>query len=143
MDTEGQFSSIEAAGKFGRVLSILSANDEQTISKNKLIALAKANSINPKLELPTLLQKMDDQHLVSRSDAGDVTVLGLTHGVILERTADYFKSLSPEKEESAVVGMAEMVSKTPIISGEMAEYISDSYRIRSRQVQTVRFRLSK
>ncbi len=34
VDTEGQFSSMEAAGKFGRVLSIVSANDEQTLPIN-------------------------------------------------------------------------------------------------------------
>jgi hypothetical protein len=131
VETEGQFSSIETAGKFGRVLSILSASEEQTISKRKLIVLAKANGINPELELPILLQKMEERHLINRSTSGDVTVLGLTQGTILEKTAEIFDGLLPGKEEIAVIDIAEFVSEAPALGKEMTEYVSDSYRMPS------------
>lgn len=129
VDAQGQFTDIETAGKFGRTLSLLSATDEQTIPNKKVRFLAKANAINPDLELQVLLQKMEERHLISRSRSGDVAVLGLTHGTILEKTADLFDDLDPEPEEIAVIGMAERVSKAPMLSDEMKEYISDDFKL--------------
>ncbi|MEW6183208.1 MAG: hypothetical protein AB1500_08535 [Bacillota bacterium] len=135
VDAQGQFTCIESAGKFGRTLSILSATDEQSISKRKLTTLAKANSINPDLELPVLLEKMEERHLISRSKNGEVAILGLTHGTILEKTAEIFDDLSPEPEELAVVDIAERVSQEPILAREMREYVSDQYRLTKKRTQ--------
>ncbi|WP_140855380.1 hypothetical protein [Myxococcus xanthus] len=133
VDAQGQFSSIETAGKFGRLLSLLAASDKQDISRAQLITLARANGLNPKLELDALLTKMEERYLIKSSKEGNISVLGITHGTVLERAAEVFDSLSPEDDEKAVIGIAEQVSQAPLRSGEMSEYVSDTYKIKKQR----------
>ncbi len=133
VDAQGQFSNIETAGKFGRVLSLLSATKEQTIKRATLHTLAKANNINPTLELQPLLKQMEELHLINLATSGDVAVLGITHGTVLERAADVFDSLTPEREEEAAIEVAEQVSRAPLRSGELATFLSDSFKLQSKR----------
>jgi hypothetical protein len=135
VNTQGQFLNIETAGKFGRVLSLLSASEQQVIKQATLKTLAKANNINPNLELETLLKQMEDRHLIDRSASGDVAVLGITHSSVLERAAEHFNSLSPDAEEKAVIDIAEKASQSPLPSSELAAYISDAFKMKKAQTK--------
>jgi hypothetical protein len=130
VDAQGQFSNIEAAGKFGRLLSVMSASDEVVLTRTKVVAVAKANGINPSLELESLLKKMQDSYLISRSAAGDVAVLGITHGSVLEHTADTFDGMTPEPDENAAIGLAERVSSEPVRSGQIVQDLSDTFQLK-------------
>lgn len=135
VDTVGQYSKIEAAGKYGRVLSLLSASTEETIAASKLQALAKANGINPDLELGTLLDKLESVHVINRSRSGDISILGLTHRNVLEKTAEYFRSLNPAPEDKVVIAAAECVSEAPILSSLLNEFLSDKFALPKKHTE--------
>jgi hypothetical protein len=80
---------------------------------------------------------MEERHLIARSRGGDVTVLGLTHGTILEKTSEIFDDLKPEPEEEAVIGIAERASKVPLLQTEMKELIADNYRLTNPRAKEI------
>lgn len=130
VDVQGQFPIIDTAGRYGILLSILSASEQSQIPLSKLEILAKANGINPKLVLPQLLSMMRDRHLILPSDDGSAyELLGLTHGSVLEKTAELFDELGPEPEERAAIAVAEEVSTAPLRTAELSEFVSDTFRL--------------
>src|SRR5579862_5477629 len=137
VDAHGQFANIEAAGKFGRLLSVMSADEDkqQIFSKEKMTIIAKANNINPTLDLETLLRQMEQRHIISRAANGSIALLGITHGSVLERTAETFDSLSPETEEVAVIDIAERVSESPIRTDQMLEHVSDTFKLKKERAK--------
>jgi hypothetical protein len=135
VNVQGQFTNIDVAGKFGRLLSALSAEKEEEIPKGTVATVAKSLDITPGLELPQLLLKMEEDHLISRSKSGNIAVLGMTHGATLERTARYFERLNPEEDERVAIAIAERVSDSPVRSIEMAEYVSDTFKLKRQQTR--------
>lgn len=113
------------AGKAGTLLSAISANKEVLLPAAKLNALAKAASINPMLELPTLLGILSDSELIDKSRSGDIVVLGVTSESVLNHTSDIFLRLSPEKAELAAIDLAEMASLAPTSASDAISEISD------------------
>lgn len=75
------YENINLAGKCGLLLSSLAATEEMSISQEKLNALAKAANISLKMELPTILDKLEKQKLII-SDSTRVYIIGLTNAVI-------------------------------------------------------------
>ena len=136
VNTQGDFDNISSAGKFGILLSVLSASDEQQLSKAKLKALAKANGISPQMELPGLLARMHERHLITPTDEGEslqesesFQLLGITHGSVLEKVADLFDELGPEPEELAAITIAEDVSAAPIRTTDLSAMVSDTFKM--------------
>ena len=70
--TNQDFDNIAFAGKTGTLLSAISAEKENFITQTRLYALARASQISPKTELPTIIEELKRQRLVSHCDNGIV-----------------------------------------------------------------------
>jgi len=128
------FDQIHTAGKCGILLSALAESDgDSTISSAKVKVIANAAKITS-LELPSILSALDDQFLIDRSKAGDVTVLGLTTSTVLSHTADIFSTTLPSPYERAALALSEAVSDEPQTEKLLKEFVSDSYKLSSTQV---------
>ncbi|WP_227746666.1 hypothetical protein [Yersinia enterocolitica] len=75
--TSQDFDSISFAGKCGSLLSAISADTQEQLNTRRLEALAKANYISPKTELPSILDELERQRLILKG-AGGIEVLGIT-----------------------------------------------------------------
>ncbi|WP_054536205.1 hypothetical protein [Herpetosiphon geysericola] len=123
------FDSIALAGKAGLLLSTLCESESQsTLSKEKVDTLARSAGISAVLELPTLLNKLESQRLISISNTGDIETLGLTTSAVLQHTHDIFISSNPQKEEFIAIDIAERTSQYPYQGNLLKEYISDTYQ---------------
>jgi hypothetical protein len=123
-----EFNAIGAAGKAGTLLSALSANDQVTLNRPEVEALAKAANINVLYELDFLLDKLKKRKLIETSAKG-VDVLGVTSGSTLERTAEVFEDLQPTGIERASLLLSESASESPLRAKESAEYLSDTCKL--------------
>jgi hypothetical protein len=83
------FDTIAFAGKSGILLSAISAEAQTVVPQSRLEALARANQISPKTELPAIITELVRQRLVLQGN-GALEVLGLTGHKILEYTARIF-----------------------------------------------------
>lgn len=126
--TNQDFDNIAFSGKTGTLLSAISAEKENFITQTRLYALARASQISPKTELPTIIEELKRQRLVSHCDNGIVT-LGLTGNKILEHTARIYSEGDHEPHEDAVLIASEISSEMPTNSNEVATRISDELHI--------------
>lgn len=131
--TNQDFDNISFAAKCGTLLSAISAEGQVQLKPTKLEALAKANRISAKSEVPTILEELTRQRLISVGQTGAVEVLGLTGHTVLEHTATIFDESRPEKHESAVIELSEMASEIPLKETTAQELLSDQLQI-TRQV---------
>lgn len=127
------FEELITAGKCGHLMSSLASSEEHTLDLNRVGALAKAVGINSKLELPSILQTLENQKLIER-DGGSVNVFGLTTDGVLEHTADLFDELEPSATQQAALDMSEMVTQIPRTNAELSEKIGDQFRISKLEV---------
>jgi len=134
--TTPDYEQISFAGKCGIVLNALSGSDEYDISNDRIAALAQANGISARLELPTILSELERQRLVDKGKEG-IVVLGLTTAQTLEHTATIFEESSPSSCEMAAIGLSEQASDLPIVKEKAAEYVSDTYRIRAQETSDI------
>jgi len=126
------FEDIDFAGKAGKLLSGLAAsNEESELSKEKVQAIAKGAGIN-KAELPTLLNKLQEEHLIDQSTSGGVVSIGVTTSSVLDHTSNIFNNSSPSQSQIAALSLAERISAAPIGEAFMKEFLSDSYKITSK-----------
>ena len=127
------FDDIDFAGKAGKLLSGLAASHEESdLNKEKVLAIAKGAGIN-KAELPTLLKRLEHEHLIEQSSTGTVVSLGVTSSAVLEHTASIFNSSSPSVSQNAALTLSEQISSAPISEKKMAEYISDIHKLSSKE----------
>ncbi|MEA9393484.1 hypothetical protein SJI19_23635 [Acerihabitans sp. TG2] len=132
--TSQDFDSISFAGKCGALLSAISSDSQEQLNNKRLDALAKANFISPKTELPSIITELERQRLISKGKHA-IEVLGLTGQTILEHTSTIFNETPHEPYEDAVIGISEIASELPITDTKAREYISDTYKIPSSIVQ--------
>jgi hypothetical protein len=130
------YEQINLAGKCGIVLNALSGSNENFLTKDRINTLAKANGIQVRLELPTILEELQRQRLIDRGETG-INVLGLTTAQTLEHTSTIFEELSPEDCEKVAIDVAEKSSEFPVIKEEAAEYISDTYHIFRKDTEEI------
>jgi len=126
--TSQDFDSISFAGKCGQLLSAISGSQQEQINTKTLDALAKANYISPKTELPVILKELEDQKLISKGKGG-IETLGLTGRNILEFTTRIFDESEHDSHEEAVIEISEMASERPIESSLAREFISDTFKM--------------
>lgn len=107
------FDAIGFAGKSGTLLSAISAEKQLQIPMRRLEALAKANHISPKTELPTILTELAHQRLIL-TGAGAIEVIGLTGQGVLESTARIFNESGHEKHEEIVIQVSDAASENPL-----------------------------
>lgn len=129
VDGASEFPALDTAAKAASLLSQLAATDEITIAKPQVEALGKAAKLNPKTELPSLLDILEKKKLVDVGKKGDVSVLGITSRATLQHASDIFYEQDPTKEEKASLALAEEGSKEPVPAKRMREYIEDTYKI--------------
>src|SRR5258708_2703031 len=103
--TNQDFDQIALSGKCGILLSAISGANQGQLDVQRIQALAKANQISPRTELPVLLQELERQRLVERK-ADRIEVLGLTSSSVLDHAVKIFNEASPEAHEHAVVELS-------------------------------------
>jgi len=126
--TTPEYEQIGFAGKCGIVLNALAGSNESELTNARVNALAKANGIYVRLELPSILDELQRQRLIDKGDSG-VATLGLTTAQTLEYTSTIFEESSPGACEKAAIDVAEKASDLPIVKEEAAEYVADTYHI--------------
>lgn len=127
------FDAIGFAGKSGTLLSAISAERQQQISHGRLDALAKANNISPKTELPAILTELERQRLILPG-AGAIEVIGLTGRGVLESTTRIFSENNPEKHEEIVIKVSDVASENPLTDKSAVEALSDEFKLTSKDV---------
>ncbi len=129
--TNQDFDAIAFAGKTGTLLSAISAEKQGVVTQKRLEALARANHISPKTEMPAIITELARQRLVMPGDGG-VDVLGLTGHSVLEHTARIFDESEHEVHEEVVILVSEISSENPTTETEATEFLSDQFKL-SRQ----------
>lgn len=131
--TNQDFDSIAFAGKSGTLLSAISAERQSVVTQQRLEALARANHISPKTELPAIVAELARQKLILPGNGG-VEVLGLTGHSVLEHTSRIFDESSHEAHEEAVIFVSEIASETPTTDKAIAEVVSDNLKLSRKEV---------
>lgn len=103
------FDAIGFAGKSGTLLSAISVEQQLQIPQGRLEALAKANHISSKTELPTILSELARQRLVLPGTGG-IEVIGLAGRTVLESTVRIFDESTHEKHEEIVIKVSDAAS---------------------------------
>ncbi|MDH1007568.1 hypothetical protein N5J43_01545 [Pseudomonas nicosulfuronedens] len=126
--TNQDFDGISYAGKCGALLSAISGANQEQITNKQLDALARANNISPKAELPVIIKELERQRLILPG-AGAIEVLGLSSSEVLNKTATIFDESEHDSYEDAVVTLSERSSDSPISDTLAIELISDLHHI--------------
>ncbi len=136
MDAHGasEFPVIDEASKAANLLSRLGESDTALLSKREVAAVAQAARLNPRTELASLLNTLEERRLIERK--GDhLQVLGVTTRGVLGHAADIFADADPSTIEMASIDLAEKSSDAPTPRSEIAEYIGDTHKIPSRELE--------
>jgi hypothetical protein len=134
--TNQEFDAIDFAGKCGTLLSAMSASGQTQVPIAKVIAFAKANNVNPRTEVPTILVELERQRLIQQG-SGAVEVLGLTSHSLLEHTATIYDESDHESREDAVLELSEIASESPLADSVAIEKISDQFHITSKEASQI------
>lgn len=124
-----EFPALDAASKAASLLSQLAATEHSTVDKIKVEALAKAAGLNPRIELPALLDLLEQRRVIDRSASGAVAVLGVTSRATVQHAAEIFENQEPTPEERASIVLAELTSAAPIPHARVKELLSDEFRL--------------
>lgn len=131
MGAGAQFPALEVAGKAASLLSQFAASDQIVLDKNRVDALAAAAGLNPKMELPILVEMLKDRRVITVGQNGDVEVLGLTSAATVQHASDLFEAGNPTQEERAAIALAEITSKSPLDHATTHQLIADEFKIAS------------
>lgn len=121
------------AGKAGILLSAISSNNQITVNNDRLTVLAKAANINTTFELPKLIEVLQQQQLIDAAGGG-IAVLGVTTAKTLQHTSDIFDALAPGSTEVATIALAELASLEPVLAGQVAVQLADSYQLGKAEI---------
>lgn len=131
--TSQDFDQLAFSGKCGLVLSGIAASFQTAMPKSRIEALAKANGISPRSELPSILAELERQKLIQQG-SNAVEVLGLSTHSVLDHTATIFAEGSPAPEEQAVISISEIVSDSPLLETDLLQIAGDAFRLKSTEV---------
>lgn len=126
------YEQLDFAGKCGIVLNSLAASSESVLEMKRVKALTRAAGYSSRTDLPAVLQELQRQRLIDQSGE-EITVYGLTTGSTLEHAATIFEEIEPQKQEKACIDIAEKGSLLPILEEDASEYLSDTYKISSKE----------
>lgn len=133
-DESGQYENISFAGRCGMLLSCIAGSESSEIENDKLNIFAKTAKIHKKLELPGILKELQEKNLIDIGNSG-ISVLGITGNAVLTHTANIYAALSPNRAEEAAIGISEKVSDAPLTFNEAQEYISDEFKLDSKETK--------
>lgn len=132
-----RLENIQFAGKVGRLYNILrretATASSVEIEPETVRSLCQLNGI----DLPSRregLRVLKDAGRVDFGTDGTVEVLGATTRTILETTAQIFEDAEPSAGEQAILSTSDIISQKPQERSEIAERISDEYKIHPSQV---------
>jgi hypothetical protein len=131
-----EFDKVYAAGKAAILLSVLSASEQATLSRDKVETLARASNVNTVFELPKLLQLLEDRSLIQPSKKG-VDVLGITTATVMQHAASVYEDLNPSPPENAALEFSEIASSSPLCQKESREYLGDACKLTTAQSSTL------
>ncbi len=131
---EPLFENISFAGKCGLVLSQLSSDEGSILTETKVNALARAVNVHARVELPAILNELEDQKLIRRSPRG-IECIGLTSNTVLTHTAQIYESNESTPEENAVLALAEEASRLPQFEKELTGLIGDNFKIAAGEMK--------
>lgn len=132
--TNQDFDAIAFSGKTGTLLSAISGEKQQVVTQKRLEALARANHISPKTEMPVILDELKRQRLIASGDGG-VEVLGLTGNSVLEHTARIFDESQHEAHEDAVILVSEIASENPTTDKVATKLLTEQFELTTQQVK--------
>lgn len=124
------------AGKCGILLNAIVGTDQADISNKRLEALAKANWVSVKLELPSVLKELEKQRLIDIGKTG-ISALGLTTTQTLEHTAAIFEQSSPVPCEIGAIFVSEKASFLPISQEDTEGYLADTLHMSGKDVKEI------
>lgn len=127
------FDAIAFAGKSGTLLSAISAERQLQIPQARLDALAKANHISPRTELPAIVAELTRQRLILPG-AGAVEVIGITGQGVLQSTSRIFNESNHDKHEDIVITVSDAASENPLTDRSAVEALSDEFKLSNRAV---------
>ena len=130
-DSRG-FEDTYFAGKAGILLSAIAADGEAKLATEHLDALARASNINTRMELPPILEALEQRGLVDRGQGG-IRVLGVTSHATLQHTADIFYESGPGSAELAALHLSEVSSARPQHAAAVREELGDLYKLSKTQ----------
>lgn len=131
------FEDIETSGRCGQFLSGLAASDEQsTIPVDKVNAIAQIQGIK-KLELESILKKLESENLVDLSADGSVSVLGISTSTVLEHTANIYESYDPNSFQDAAIHLTDKLSEIPAGEKIIKEEIGDLYKLADSETNSL------
>jgi hypothetical protein len=126
------FDQLVFSGKCGLILSGIAASSQTTMKKSRVEALAKANGISRRSELPEILTELERQKLIQQgTDA--VEVLGLNTPSILDHITTIFTEGSPTSEEQAVINISETVSESPVLEADLVQFAGDTFKLKNAE----------
>jgi hypothetical protein len=131
--TSQDFDAISFAGKCGVLLSAISQQDTGQLTHKRVNALALANNVSPRIELPAILSELERQKLILQG-SNSLEVLGLTGQTVLEYTSTIFDESEKERYEEAVLDVSEIASEHPITDKDVTEIISDKYELPTKVI---------
>lgn len=133
MDAHGasEFPVMDEAAKAANLLTRLGQSNNTSLTEHEVAAVAKVCRLNPRVELDPLLRILENRRLIERKD-DFINVLGITTRGALIHAMDIFSDSGPSNIEKASIELAEKTSYTPLPQGKAAEYISDTYKMTTR-----------
>lgn len=124
-----EFPAIDGAAKAGRLLAGMAVSEESQLSRDHVVALAKSAGLNPKIELPTILDRLRERQVIDVASNGSVAVLGVSSRKVLEEAAKLYVAMEPSVQEHAALDLAERTSVSPALLSEEIERISDTFHL--------------
>lgn len=122
------YQQLEFAGKCGELLSCIAGTSDLILKKDRIEAFAISLGLNKFSDLPAVLDTLERNRFIDRSD-DEIQTLGITTEKTLEHINTVFYGLDPNKNEIAAIDLSEQTSMLPIKSSQAEEYISDTYEI--------------
>lgn len=126
--TNQDFDAIGFAGKCGTLLSAISAEHQAQLTQQRLDALARANNLSPRTDVPAILTELHRQKLILPGSGG-IEILGITGHAMLEHTTTIFDESAHEAYEDAVIAISELASESPLTDIAASEFISDNFKL--------------
>ena len=135
LDANGpaEFPAIDEAAKAATLLSKLGQTNQTNIPTSEVQAIAVASGLNPRYELNSLLQVLQNKRLIDKSET-EVMILGVTTRGSLGHAADMYNEAGPNKYEQASVSLAEIASIAPVRRSDVSEKIGDEHHLTKMEV---------
>jgi hypothetical protein len=134
LSAPAEFSALDETAKAAELLIRLGENEETTLTRQQVEAVARAAGLNPRSELPHYLQLLKARRLIDES-ATELHVLGVTSRATLVHASEMFADAQPTTAEKASIDLAELTSSTPQNIGRAVEYISDIHKTRTTETK--------